>query len=539
MLNFFNIFKLQLRQEKFRIIMWTIVLAGISVIELGELAVMFSDPADMQGMYATLAMPSMVAMFGPIWQSAATATTAGIFGSIMPLFLILLAAVMNIFLVARYTRSDEESGNHEMLRALPVGHHTLLPVTLKLAASVNVLIGVVTFAGLVLIEQVQLSSVDVSGAFCYSLVVALGGMLFASIAAIFAQIFASARYTIAASAFALGVLYLIRALTDIHYTETHEESIGSWLNPLALALRSKPYVENNYWVLGVLFALILALSTLAVALYSIRDLDQSFVQDRSGRESAKSSLSGFLGLSWRLQRGTLIGWGISLFVVGAVYGSIMPQMESFIAGNELFAQALKPKEGHSVVELFISMIITVMALMACIPALNSALFALKEEGKGRTEQLWAKSLSRYKVISISIAQGFTTAIVMLFLIALGLFAATEMSMTDPIGVGNIMSDTFVYLPATLVLVAVATLMVGIGVRFGQSITYAYFAYSFFVMYIGKILNLPEWTGKITPFGHVPDLINDAMNWTPIILTSAVAIALASGSVVLFRRIDVF
>src|SRR5699024_3604665 len=53
-------------------------------------------------------------------------------------YLFILSALMNIFLITRHTRGEEQSGRAELIRASVTGRHTALTAALMLALLANV-----------------------------------------------------------------------------------------------------------------------------------------------------------------------------------------------------------------------------------------------------------------------------------------------------------------------------------------------------------------------------------------------------------------
>jgi len=86
--------------------------------------------------------PAMIALVGPVYGEA-DYTLGAAFANYMLVFSLLIVGVMNVFLVTRHTRLEEDTGRMELLRALPVGRHANLMATALLTLSVNVLLAVI------------------------------------------------------------------------------------------------------------------------------------------------------------------------------------------------------------------------------------------------------------------------------------------------------------------------------------------------------------------------------------------------------------
>ena len=85
---------------------------------------------------------------------------------------------------------------------------------------------------------------------------------------------------------------------------------------------------------------------------------------RPGRDGPRASraLGSPLGLAWRLQRGSLIGWAIGLFLLGAAYGSFADSIEQYVADNPEIAEFL-PGGAADVVNAYLA-----LTMLMCRPA---------------------------------------------------------------------------------------------------------------------------------------------------------------------------
>jgi ABC-2 type transport system permease protein len=93
----------------------------------------------------------------------------------------------------------------------------------------------------------------------------------------------------------------------------------------------------------------------------------------------------------------------------------------------------------------------------------------------------------------------------------------------------------VYLPAILVLVALAVVLVGWLPRF-SGVAWAMLAFCFVIAWLGSLLEPPEWVNDLSPFTHTPALPADALTLTPLlVLTGLAALGVAFGLVGLKRR----
>ena len=110
--------------------------------------------------------PAMTAMVGPGY-GLDNYTVGAMMAHQMLLFTAIAVGIMNIFLVVRHTRRDEESGRIEMIRALPVGRLANLSSTVLVSLIVNILLALIVGLGLYFL---RIESMDLHGSLLYGAV---------------------------------------------------------------------------------------------------------------------------------------------------------------------------------------------------------------------------------------------------------------------------------------------------------------------------------------------------------------------------------
>src|SRR5262249_5107199 len=116
----------------------------------------------------------------------------------------LVVALMNIFLVVRHTRAEEESERAELVRATAVGR--LAPTTAAPCAVVAaaLALGALLTLGL----PASLPELSTKGSSAFAAAVVGVGFVFAAVALLAAQVAASARGALGLSSMVLGAWYL-------------------------------------------------------------------------------------------------------------------------------------------------------------------------------------------------------------------------------------------------------------------------------------------------------------------------------------------
>lgn len=328
---------------------------------------------------------------------------------------------------------------------------------------------------------------------------------------------------------ALGVLYMMRAAGDIG-----NETLAR-LSPMGLILRTEVYVRNLWWPVPIVLLISVVIMVIAFYLNAIRDMGQGFLQAKPGRKHASALLLAPGGLALRLLGGTIIGWLIGSFALGVSYGSIMGDLEAFL-DNDMFKQILPSKPGFSLTEVFITMLMSVMAITAAIPCLNAALKLHSEEKRNHIEHLSSRAVSRTGMMMSCFIISVISSFLMLFAAVIGLWGSSAAVMVTPVAFSSLWKAMMVYLPALWVMIGFTFLLVGVFPKW-TNLCWIYLVLSFFFIYFGRIMQLPEWTNKLSPFGYIPQLPLDEINYTTLVILSLIAIVLAVVGFIGYRRRD--
>lgn len=516
-----------LRRDRLRLPIWLVSFAAISAIVALAFVGLYQNAEERQAMAETMRNPAMTAMVGPGY-GLDNYTVGAMTAHEMLLMTAVVVGLMNILLVIRHTRTDEEDGRIELVRSLPVGRLSNLSSTLLVMAGANIVLALLTAFSLV---ALGIESVDLQGSLVYGFALGAAGLVFAGVAAVCAQLSPNARNALGLSIAILLLAYMVRAIGDV----TNETL--SWLSPLGWILRSEAYVNNYWWPILLTFAGALLLLALALYLNSIRDLGSGFLPSRAGKAKAARSLLSPFGLVFRLQRTGFIAWSAGLLLIGASYGSVLGDLESFFEDIDLMQQMIVQSEGFSLTEQFIPVLMAVMAILGTIPVLMAVLKLKTEEKNDRLEHILSRSVSRNHVLGSYLTMAVLTGFVMLSLAALGLGLVGNAMMEEQLPLGMFYGSALAYLPAMFAMVGVAVLLLGWAPNLTGAV-WLYLAFSFFVIYLGGLFQFPEWVGKLTPFGYVSEIPIEEMNYLNAAMLTVVAIILTAVGITGFNRRDI-
>ncbi len=518
--------RLVVKRDKIRVLIWTISILALSVAVALAYPELFSSPEERIAMAETMRNPAMIAMVGPGY-GFDNYTSGPMFAHSMLLFTALTVGIMNILLVTRHTRKDEEEGRIEMVRSLPVGRLASLRSILSIYFVVNVIMSLVVGIGLAVLG---IETMGFNGSLLYGVVLGVTGFFFATLTALLAQLLSSSRGVIGYSFAFLGLSYILRGIGDIS-----SETL-SLISPLGLILRTETYVNNYWWPVIVLFVISLGIAAIAFYLNYIRDLEAGFFKVRKGRTHASKFLQSSLGLSFRLQKTTIIAWLFSMFILGASYGSVFGDMNTFFESSELLQKMLPEAGGLSLVERFMPMLAIIMAILGTIPTVQMITKLRSEEKNDRTDHIVGRSVSRYKLLGGYYLLGFMVSVVGMFLSGYGMYFASAQVMDNPIPLINFLKTGMIYLPAIWVMLSLATFLIGFYPK-GIALTWIYLMYSFLVNYLGQLLNLPEIFAKLTPFAHTPQFPVEQITVLPLLVLTLISIGLSVYGFIRYRKRD--
>lgn len=111
------------------------------------------------------------------------------------------------------------------------------------------------------------------------------------------------------------------------------------------------------------------------------------------------------------------------------------------------------------------------------------------------------------------------------------------SMEDTSYLGTLTVAGLSFTPALWVTIGLAVAIYGYFPR-KTSFSWAMVGFAFFVVYLGGVLQLPEWVVNLSPFTHVPRIPAEDFEWLPLLGLTATAAALILAGWYGYRRRDI-
>jgi len=498
----------------------------------GAVLLYYSQAVSVDGLYTTQAEfdraaasmehnAAFIAMAGPAralnsiggqvtWQASA-------FGAVV-------AGLMSMFLVGRHTRAEEESGRDELVRGASVGRYAPMTAALVTSLLANLLLGLLVALSL---WSYPLALADSLG---LGVGLTLCGWFFTGTALVAAQLTASTRSMYGLCGAAMGLAYALRAVGDIGYP------VLSWLSPIGWYQAMHPFSGLRWWPGLLLLVAAAAAIGAAYALFDRRDVGSGLLAARPGPPRAGRGLHGSLGLAWRLQRGSVVGWALGVLFIGLAYGAIGNDVGDLVGDSQtsrdLFAQG-----GADLLDGFYATACLMLALMACGFAISSALRPRTEENDGRVDSLLATALTRRDWLLGHTSVTVVGTVAVLVGAAVGLGAGYAMVTGEPGTALRLSFPVLQYLPAVLLLSAVARLLYGMSPR-AASLAWLPLVLAVVVMFFGDLLRLPQWLQDLSPFEHLALVPAESFRWAPFLGVLGVALLLSVAGQVAFARRDI-
>jgi ABC-2 type transport system permease protein len=529
--------RLALRLDRIRMPVWVLALTAQAVSQAAGTFAQYPTEADLARLAgvveATGTNPALVALTGPAYEPS---TYGGLTAWQVVTFQTALIGLMCILLVTRHTRAEEESGRADLVHAGPVGRYALPAAALLYVLVVNVLLAALSVLGYIGYGLPLASSVALAVG-C-----GVGGMVFAAVGLLAVQLTDHGRTANGIAGAVLGLAFLLRAIGD-SAAATDQDSWLSWLtwvSPIGWIEELRPFAGERWWALALPVALFLVVMVGVAALIRHRDVGAGMLAQRQGEPEAPPGLRSPLGLAWRLQRGSLLGWSIAIFVTGASFGGLAQDMEAFAKGDPNITKTMAEFTGASggIVNLYLAAIFAWIGSVVAIYAVQATLRLRSEESDNRAEPVLAGAVGRIQWAISHVVWALAGSVVVMAAGGLGAGLAHGLRAGD-VGaeLPRLLGAALAQVPAVWLLAAIGLLLFGIIPRLTAPVAWGALAIAVFISTFGGLLNLDQVVLDLSPFSHLPKLPGGEVTVTPFAWLVGIAAVLAVAGLAGFRRRD--
>lgn len=514
-----------LRRNWLRMLVWIVVLSSMVPIVIDSQRTIFPTQADRDAYAHVANTPAIAALTGLPY---AAGTLGGILNIKLWMTLAIALSLAVIFLVTRNGRAEEEEGRTELLRSGVLGRHSYSMANWLIFAMFAILAGVTMAVGA--ISQ----GLPTAGSLFMGASVTGVALVYLGVAAITNQLARTGRGANSLASSIVAVAYLIRAVADVRADGDHALWI-TWLSPVGWGQQVRSFGENQWWPLLLSLGAAVTLCGVAFALESRRDVGSGIIPERAGPRGASGLVRSQVGLSLRLQRGSLIGWSIGTLVGALFFGGVAKAMVDLLKPDNPISQAFT---GHStnVIEGLLGFFVMTLALIVAAFALQSTDNIRAEEAARRTELQWSSAISR---VRWAVSRMVVPSLASLLLLVVGgaaIGATYGAAMKDSGALGRMTLAAIAYWPSVLLVIGVVVLCAAVIPRVAASVTWALYGVLVLVSMFGDLFNLPAWVTKNTPFTAVFRLGED-VNVLPLIVLTVLAIATAAIGLWVLRERD--
>ncbi|MEO9014643.1 MAG: ABC transporter permease [Terrimesophilobacter sp.] len=513
-----------LHRNWLRMLIWVIVLAGMVVLVIDSQRVAFPTQATRDAYARVANTPAIAALTGLPY---AAGTLGGILNIKLWMTVAIALSFAVIFLTARNGRAEEENGRTELLRAGVLGRHAYSLAGGLVFAGFTAVVGVACAAGA--ISQ----GLPAEGALLMGASFTGVALVFLGVASVAGQLARTSRGANSLASTVLAISYLVRAVADVNSDGDRANGL-TWLSPIGWAQQTRSYGENQWWPLLLCLLVALLLGGVALTLERRRDLGSGLLPDRAGPRGASALLRTQVGLSLRLQRGSLIGWTLGIIVGALFYGTVATAMADLLSADTPIAQAFTGRS-KDVLDGLLGYLTMINALLVAAFVLQSADSIRAEESSGRTELQWSSATSRVRWALARLVVPVVASLGLLALSGAALGVTFGAAIGDPGQAGRFVWASLAYWPSALLVIAVVVLCAAAIPRVAATVTWVLYGAAVIVSMFGDLFGLPDWVSQNTPFTAIPRL---GMDFTPLPLVVIAALAVAAGGVglsILSRR----
>lgn len=517
--------RLHLRTRRVFLAAWLIPLVAMIAISAPAYQATYPDRGDLallaEGMRLNLGLR---AMYGIIPEPFT-------FGSFvqweLAMWLLILGSVMTVLLAVRLTRAEEEDGNLELLRSSGVPAHrpTLAAALMVMLASV--LLGAGAAVALIVcglfVEDMPAWGGVITGA-----AIAVGVAACGAVALVAAQATATARAARMSGLAFAGAAFALRAFADVR-----DIAWLRWLSPLGWRDVVAPYSQDRVWPLAVMAVIVVAVSALAVAVAAGRDLGSTWprrrglrgVAGRAGRAGNAARGLGPLALRLRLERPTLIAWGLTVVLVTTFYMSMTGEMGALLDSSPGTADLVRQlTEGSSMEAVFVHMMATFIGILLGAAVIQVALAAHRDEKAGLLGLELAAGVRRPRpfLVAWAVAAGLAL-IVTAVSTPIAAVAAERSSGIDGIG-GDAAWAIAGQAPAALAMIGIAVFLAAAAPKLTW-LAWVVLAASGFLTYLGGLFEfIPQWVLDSSLLAHPPHNPDGTFSWTGAVVLLAIGVA---------------
>jgi len=469
------------------------------------------------------------ALFGP---TIALNSVAGFTVFKVVMTLMVLGAIWAVLFSTKALRGEEEAGRAELLL---LGQSSRVNATTQSIVALYValfFLWAVTAATTLLVGLRATIGFSTSASMFFALAMVSSASIFLGVGALASQVAPTRRSAASLSMVVLGLSYALRMIAD----SSAELQWLRWSTPLGWVEQLRPFVAPTPWPLLLIGLTSFSLCAIAIWLTTQRDVGAGLRADVATAPARLRLLRSPLGLSFRLQRASLIGWLVAVTLTGLVMGFVSHAAGEVISGSSI-ATLLERLGIHTTgARSYLGMASLILGVLVAFLAASLTTAVRNEEASGRVDTLVCQPVTRQQWLlgRIVIIAGSTVCAGAL--VGLSVWLGTVLH-------GGTLS-LLTLLAAGLNLVAPALCLAGLGIaafgffpRPSTVIIYGVLGWSLVVELIGGIGSLSGSLLTTSLFHHMAPAPATSPDWTAAGVMILIGVFAAVLGTIRFSRRD--
>lgn len=506
---------------------WGGVFALMAWMLVNEFANAYPTAADRATLVKTMGSDvGTQAIFGPAHHLD---TVAGYFAFHVVAIFGIIGGVWGLLAGTRLVRGEEESGRWELVLT---GQTTRRRATAAALAGLGV--GLFTlWATAAVATFIVGRNADPQFSLNQSTFTALAASgsaaMFLALGALCSQLAGTRRQAAGLAALILGVAYVLRVIA---YSTSSLRWLH-WVTPLGWVDEMRPLTDSQPLALLPIFAFTTGVVALTIRLAGGRDLGASILRTHDSAPPRTRLLNDPLGLVFRLELRTTLGWTAGLAAGGLLMGLSARSIEDI--WKDQSGGALESLGGSSGSAAYLGLVFLIVGLLVMLAAAGQVAATREEEADGHADNLLTRPVNRLLWLADRFA--VATAALITFGAVTGVFtwlgatssgASVEFSSLLAAGVNVV--------PGAVFVLGIGTLAQGLAPRLATVIAYGLVAWSFLLEFVGAGLGLSGRLLNLSILHHVARAPAADVDWSSVVTLVALGLAAAVvGAIALQRR----
>jgi ABC-2 type transport system permease protein len=443
-------------------------------------------------------------------------------------FVCVVGALWAALATVRVLRGEEDQGRWDLLLAEPVSSARAVAAHLLVLFVGCALLGIAVAGVLVGAGQ------PAQGSVLYGTGVGLLAATGVGLGALTAQLFGQRRRAAGFAGGAIGVLYVVRMLSD----SSAGLSWLRWLTPFGWVEDLRAFAGDHLLPLVPLAVLPVVLVGAAAWARSRRDLGSGLLAGRDRVAPRTRLLGGLLPFACRQRLGGVVGWGTGVVVYGAIIGAITASFTSWIASNQAF-QEFAAKYGigdlTSPVQ-FVAFGATAIGLILVLQVTSALHHGWEDESDGRLELYHSLPMTRTGWLGAEVAASLAAVVVTGTLSAVATWAGAVVGGAD---LSLVQSLAAIANTASLLVLfaGLAVLLHGVAPRLALPLSAGLAVVAYFLGFLGPAANLPDWVVALSPFDHLATVPAQPVAWAATAVMVGAGLLLGGLGFVTYARRD--